>query len=523
MTDLADVGPGSVRPLRPGTTPRLRLAPQPAQETLPTGPVAPDVPLRRRRWVRGYIRWAVGLDVLAGVLGSLLALGVRLGGGPFSDRYFEYAEITTRYIALSVITPALWVAAIWWGGGYQRRRLGSGADEFQALIRADVALLALIGFLSYATKSEIARWYVLIEIPSVALLSLLLRYRLRRWLHREREQGRCLERTVVVGRLDGAADLIEQIGRSRELGMEVVAVCAAGLQETDDGVTMISGVPVMRYPEEAIAAVDLVNAEVVAVSGHPDLTGHELRRFAWALEERDVDLIVSPGILEVAGSRLTIRPSVGLSLLHIERPEMSGVRRAAKNTLDRVITLLAILVAAPLLLLIALAVCLDSRGPVLFRQTRVGERGEEFTMLKFRTMVRDADRLQVDLTGGLDVNKRLFKLQRDPRVTRVGRILRRYSLDELPQLANVLQGRMSLVGPRPSLPAEVADYEQDETRRLRVRPGLTGLWQVSGRSDLSWEESLRLDLWYVDNWSPVLDLQIMARTARAVVKGRGAY
>jgi lipopolysaccharide/colanic/teichoic acid biosynthesis glycosyltransferase len=176
------------------------------------------------------------------------------------------------------------------------------------------------------------------------------------------------------------------------------------------------------------------------------------------------------------------------------------------------------------MLVMACAVRLDSPGPVLFRQKRVGERGEAFEMLKFRTMCVDAEDKLAVLAGSGDAgNAVLFKMRDDPRVTRVGRWMRRFSLDELPQLINVLRGEMSLVGPRPPLQREVDEYEPDAVRRLRVRPGLTGLWQVSGRSDLSWEESLRLDLWYVDNWSLVLDLQILFRTARAVVRGSGAY
>jgi exopolysaccharide biosynthesis polyprenyl glycosylphosphotransferase len=284
----------------------------------------------------------------------------------------------------------------------------------------------------------------------------------------------------------------------------------------------VEGVPVFGYPEEAMSAVDLFDAEVVAVSADPDLGGPELRRLAWSLEEREVDLVVSPGLLGVAGPRLSIRPAAGMPLLHVERPVMSGARRAAKTSVDRCLTVMLVLVAMPVMLAIAAAIRLDSPGPVFFRQKRAGARGSEFAMVKFRTMCVDAEArlaaLQRD--AGNDV---LFKMKDDPRITRVGKVLRRYSLDELPQLINVLRGEMSLVGPRPPLLREVEAYEPDAVRRLRVKPGLTGLWQVSGRSDLSWDESLRLDLWYVDNWSFVLDVQILIRTAKAVIRGSGAY
>jgi exopolysaccharide biosynthesis polyprenyl glycosylphosphotransferase len=257
---------------------------------------------------------------------------------------------------------------------------------------------------------------------------------------------------------------------------------------------------------------------------HPDMSGQALRRLSWALEERDVELIVSPGIIEVAGPRLSIRPVAGLSLLHLERPSASGGRMLGKAVFDKVLGTLLILGASPFLLGVAASVKLSSRGPVFYRQTRIGVDGTKFRMVKFRSMVVDADRQREALKDQANQgNGVLFKMHDDPRVTRVGKVLRRFSLDELPQLLNVVRGDMSLVGPRPPLPEEVAGYSDDATRRLKVRPGLTGLWQVSGRSDLTWEESLRLDLRYTDNWSLALDISILWRTFRAVLRGSGAY
>jgi len=227
--------------------------------------------------------------------------------------------------------------------------------------------------------------------------------------------------------------------------------------------------------------------------------------------------------MEVAGPRLSIRPAAGLSLLHVERPVSRGGRMVMKALFDRVVGTLLILCGLPVLTLVGVLVKASSPGPILFQQKRIGARGEPFDMLKFRTMVVGAEAHLDSLVEGHDGNEVLFKKRDDPRVTKVGRVLRRYSLDELPQLFNVLRGGMSLVGPRPPLPSEVEKYESDAVRRLRVKPGMTGLWQVSGRSNLSWEESLRLDLRYVDNWSLVLDLQILWRTARAVLGGNGAY
>jgi exopolysaccharide biosynthesis polyprenyl glycosylphosphotransferase len=278
-----------------------------------------------------------------------------------------------------------------------------------------------------------------------------------------------------------------------------------------------------RTEMDILAGVDQFDVEVVAVATDPELAGHQLRKLSWALEQRGVELIVSPGIVEVAGPRISIRPVAGLSLLHLERPSVSGGPHLLKSIFDRVVGCLLLLGVSPILLVTAFLVKLTSRGPVLFRQTRVGRGGEQFQMLKFRTMVADAEARKAELHALNEGNGILFKLRDDPRITKVGRYLRRFSIDELPQLVNVLRGDMSLVGPRPPLPAEVAQYAIDDARRMLVKPGLTGLWQVSGRSDLTWEESMRLDLRYADNWSIALDLLILWKTARAVLGSDGAY
>jgi exopolysaccharide biosynthesis polyprenyl glycosylphosphotransferase len=224
----------------------------------------------------------------------------------------------------------------------------------------------------------------------------------------------------------------------------------------------------------------------------------------------------------VAGPRLHVDPVDGLPLLRLTRPAFTGVPWVAKHIMDRLGSALLLVLAAPLLLAIAVAVKIDG-GPVFFRQTRVGRHGREFSMLKFRSMVVDAEQRLADLVTDDEGAGPLFKMKRDPRVTRVGALLRRFSLDELPQLVNVLGGAMSLVGPRPPLPREVATYGREASRRLMVKPGLTGLWQISGRSDLSWEQSVRLDLRYVENWNLALDALILWRTFGAVVSSRGAY
>ncbi len=329
-----------------------------------------------------------------------------------------------------------------------------------------------------------------------------------------------MQRVLVVGRADAAVAVIDKFRQEPQHGLLAVAAC---VPQASVQVSHIHDVPVVGDPDRIIDAVDETGVHVVAVASHPDLAGQSLRRLSWALEERGVELVVSPGIVEVAGPRLSIRPVAGLSLLHLERPTFGGSRMFVKTAFDRALGAVLLLVALPLIAAIAIAVRVSSRGPALFRQERVGVDGRRFTMLKFRSMVTDAEDRRPALAALDDGNGMLFKIREDPRVTPVGALLRRFSLDELPQLFNVLRGDMSLVGPRPPLPEEVAVYDDDAVRRLRVRPGMTGLWQVSGRSDLSWEESLRLDLRYVDNWSLALDLSILWRTWRAVVRGSGAY
>jgi exopolysaccharide biosynthesis polyprenyl glycosylphosphotransferase len=284
-----------------------------------------------------------------------------------------------------------------------------------------------------------------------------------------------------------------------------------------------SSVPVVGSLTSVPEAVAKLGIDTVAVTASRGLTSGVLKRLGWDLEGAGVDLVVAPALTDVAGPRVHVRPVSGLQLLYVEQPEFTGPTWAMKEAFDRALAAVALLALGPLLALIALTVRLTSSGPVIFRQVRVGRNGEVFTVYKFRTMVVDAERHLQALWERSEGNEVLFKMKSDPRVTRVGRLLRRVSLDELPQLANVVLGNMSLVGPRPALPNEAERYGRSTARRLLVKPGITGLWQVSGRSDLSWEDSVRLDLYYVENWSFAGDIQILWKTLSAVVRGHGAY
>jgi exopolysaccharide biosynthesis polyprenyl glycosylphosphotransferase len=299
-----------------------------------------------------------------------------------------------------------------------------------------------------------------------------------------------------------------------------VAVCLPSVAEPE---AEVAGLPVLGDFSSVAKVVDQVRADCVAVLACPEINGTALRRLAWELEEDAVDLIVAPALIDVAGPRTSIRPIAGLPLLHVEHPRLGGARHVVKSLYDRILAGLLLALSQPFLAAIALAIRIDSAGPALFRQTRVGKNGVAFTVYKFRTMVQGAERQKAGLLKQNESDGTLFKIKNDPRITQIGAWLRRWSVDELPQLINVLRGEMSLVGPRPPLPQEVAQYAGDTLRRLVVKPGMTGMWQVSGRSDLSWEESVQLDLRYVENWSLLLDLQILWKTWNAVVFGKGAY
>lgn len=469
-------------------------------------------------WTARYARQAYAIDFLAALLGGLIAFGIRFRfpsiGGPWS----------TPYIVLSLGLPLLWTAALGLGRGYEQALFGVGSEEFRRILQAGFALTASVAILAYATKTDVARGYVIAALPLTTGFDLYGRYQLRRWLHQQRKNGDYMRRVVVVGHRAAVVDLIRQLRRERYHGMEIVAACLPPmLAAGDDAVAEVEGVPVVGDFTGVGGAVEKTRACTAAVLACPEFDGAALRRLAWQLEKDEVDLVVAPALMDVAGPRTSIRPVAGLPLLHVEHPELAGGRRLAKTVFDRTSALLALVLLSPLLAFITVAIRAGTSGPALFRQVRVGRDGREFTVLKFRTMVVDAERRKAALVQLNDHDGVLFKIRDDPRVTRTGAWLRRYSLDELPQLINVLRGDMSLVGPRPPLPEEVAQYGDDVRRRLVVRPGMTGLWQVSGRADLSWEESVRLDLRYVENWSLTLDLQILWKTWSAVARGSGAY
>ncbi len=479
------------------------------------------VPPPRSHWTTTNLRRVLVSDLAAVLLSTAAA---------YTWRFGQVDTDGLSDLLMLVGLPATWFAALFANRAYESRFMGLGSEEYDRVVRASIFTLAVVATTSWAFQLDIARGYVLFAVPAGTLALLVLRYLVRQRLHAERVRGLHMQSVVVAGHHEGVAAMVRQMSSASYHGMRVAGVCLppadavpASVREAALASLDALGVPVLGDLEATAAVALREGVDAVAVLPTPEVDGAFLRRLGWALEETHAALYLAPAVTEVVGPRVAIRPVCGLPLLHLERPELTGARRLAKGAVDRGGAAAAVLLLAPVLLAIALAVRLDSRGPVLFHQERVGLEGRSFTMLKFRSMVVDAEARLQALSASSAGNEVLFKMKHDPRVTRVGAVLRRLSLDELPQLLNVLRGDMSLVGPRPPLAREVAVYGDDARRKLIVKPGLTGLWQINGRSDLDWDESLRLDLRYVENWSFAYDFMIMWKTVGAVLRSRGAY
>jgi exopolysaccharide biosynthesis polyprenyl glycosylphosphotransferase len=472
------------------------------------GPVYDPFSARRRRspeWLVRYTAHLVAADVVAAALGvwtSSLHLSTLPGG-----------------VAVAVVL--LWPLVVGTGGGYSERRLGTGSYEYRRVLLAGLLALSATGVVSAAVPASGLRSVVLVGAPLTTVLTLLGRAWLRRRLHTARRAGHMTKQVVVVGREASVVDLVRRLRRDVTPGLTVVGACVP--QPRKASALAEAGVPVLGDLDDAFAALERTRADAVLVASASETAGQYLRNLSWRLEGTNIEVLVAPGLIEVAPARMQIRPTTSVPLIHVREPEFRGVRRVVKGLFDRSFAAVLLLLGLPVFALIALAIRCSGRGPVFYRHRRVGMRGREFGLLKFRSMVVDADRRIHELMALNEGNDVQFKMRRDPRVTVVGRVLRRSSLDELPQLLNVLRGDMSIVGPRPHVTREVEQYGPDMHRRLLVKPGITGLWQVSGRSNLSWDESVELDVRYVENWSLSLDLTILWRTGRAVLQASGAY
>jgi len=469
---------------------------------------------RRRRYTPSMM--AFGVDVVVVVLSILLAWRGRVSIGWFeaATNVDEIAQGATLPMALAWLTTLLAV------GAYDPTTMGAGTTEYRRVFTASTMTAGVIGVGSYLLQYPLSRGLFFLTFLVGIPLLLASRYVLRRLLHRTHERGRLLQSVVLVGAPAQVDEVARVLRREKWLGYDIMGA----IVPPAEGISMTTGgVPVLGSTTRTDVLAREWDPDIILFVGGAVNSAQEMRRAAWSLESSGARIMLVPSLTDVASDRIQVRPAAGLPLMELQGPATNGTPHVLKRAFDLVGASAILVLASPVLAATALAVKLHDGGPVLYRQTRSGRDGRPFGCLKFRSMVVGADAVVSTVKNQHSEEHVLFKSKDDPRITPPGRFIRRFSIDELPQLFNVLEGSMSLVGPRPPLPSEVARYTADVHRRLAVRPGMTGLWQVSGRSDLSWDDTVRLDLYYVDNWSVLRDVSILVRTIHAVLSSRGAY
>jgi exopolysaccharide biosynthesis polyprenyl glycosylphosphotransferase len=443
-----------------------------------------------------------------------MAIGIGL---LISSRQSEWAiDPTLAIYGTPFLIGVLWLLLLLVRGSYNRRVIGVGSEEVRLALSATLILFAIVAGTSYLIRADISRAYAFVALPLGLLLIAISRFSWRQWLYRKRREGQFLSRILVIGSERTAPLLAEKLDQESFAGYHVVALMNLPVDSLSTSRNL------EEWLTAVVDAIDEQGASAVAIDPGDDASYDVIRQLSWRLEGRNIDLLISPGSLDIAGPRLSVRPAAGLPLLHLDEVSLSRSQRAIKRMLDVTGSLIGIVLLSPVMIGCALAVRFTSHGPVVYRQMRVGRGGEIFSMFKFRTM-RDRAELEIEsLRDQHDLDEPMFKLINDPRVTRVGGFLRRWSLDELPQLFNVLGGSMSLVGPRPHPLDDVDRYQSEAFRRLALKPGMTGIWQVEGRSNLTWDQALQMDLHYVEKWSLESDIYLLAKTTKAVISKSGA-
>lgn len=470
-------------------------------------------------WRRRYPGRLRAIDAAVVIWAVAGAFGVRFG---FADN----AETKDgEYVLLAIALVVAWWLMLGYWGSREARILGAGSEEYKRVMAASAWLFGFVAVISYALKIDTARGFVGLAFPAGVFGLLAARWLMRQHLAVDRKNGRSSAKVLIIGTLSSAVHLVRSLRTQPAAGYLPIAIHVPGA-EVSAGCAIDLGIPITaseRGVESILRAVESAGIDAVAISSGAPLTPTDLRQLGWELAARDIGMILAPALTDVAGPRIHTQPVAGLPLIHVSTPKLTGGKRVAKRTFDVTLAGALTVLLCPLFVLIAALVRFTSHGPIFYVQERIGLRGTSFRMLKFRTMKVNADaELQRLLLEQGSADKPLFKVNNDPRITPVGRILRKYSLDELPQLLNVIAGSMSLVGPRPQRDSEVALYDDAAHRRLYVSPGMSGLWQVSGRSNLTWEESIRLDLYYVENWSLMGDVLILVKTFKAVFASAGA-
>jgi exopolysaccharide biosynthesis polyprenyl glycosylphosphotransferase len=474
-------------------------------------------------WARSFARRLAVTDFIVivwAVVGTQIAWFGTFNAELNVDKYT--GGFGLNYTLVSVVLIVSWSTILALFGTRDSRVIGTGNNEYKRLVDATVRLFGIVAIIAFLFQLDLARGYIVMALPIGSLALLASRWMWRQWLSAQRGRGLYSSRVLLVGSRVSVTAIARELRRLPQAGYLVVGACIPGETIGDH---LYGQIPVSGNLDQLQTAMEAAGADTVVVTSSDELPPERIRQLSWSLEPGRQHLVLAPSLTDIGGPRIHMRPVAGLPLIHVETPRYEGFKRFSKRAFDVVSSGLLIVVLSPLLLAAAIGVRLSSPGAVLFRQDRVGLNGAHFKMLKFRSMVIDAEaRLaELDKVSRTEGNTVMFKMKNDPRITPIGAMLRRFSLDELPQLFNVLLGSMSLVGPRPPLDSEVAVYEHHVHRRFLVKPGITGLWQVSGRSNLSWEDTVRLDLYYVENWSITGDLLILWRTVRAVLARDGAY
>jgi exopolysaccharide biosynthesis polyprenyl glycosylphosphotransferase len=474
-----------------------------------------------RRWQHQYSRRLRITDSLIVCASVALAQYIRFGDSPHASLYSS--RVLTLY---SVLFATLWLSALAMFRTRSIRVIGAGIEEYRRIVSASFWTFGIIAIANLLAKIFLARGYLAVALPVGTLGLLVSRGLWRYYIASKRADGNYRTRVLAIGDRKGVAQLAQELTRNPRDGYVVVGAAIPGYGPSRGKTLQVHGqeIPILGDETHALAAIGDCGADTVALTGTERFGAQGIKQLMWRLENMDVDLVVAPGVIDVAEGRLALRPVAGFPLLHVEKPQYEGAKSFQKRAFDFCFALAALIGTSPILLASAVAIKLTSKGPVFYPSERIGLDGKPFTMMKFRTMVDGADsQVQALMSMNESPGGMLFKIRQDPRVTPVGKVLRRYSIDELPQFINVLKQDMSVVGPRPPLRREVVQYNGDVKRRLLVKPGVTGLWQVNGRSDLAWDESVRLDLSYVDNWSMASDFLLIAKTLKAVVASDGAY
>jgi len=468
-----------------------------------------DRPQLRRDPLRVYATRAVIWDVAA--VAAAAAVGFILRWTiPYNLNISD-----SIYVFFAAVVVVSWISVLILRGAYDTRVLGVGSEEFKRIIGASAMVFAAVAIVSFAFKLDLSRGFVLITFVVGMAMLLTVRWVLRAWLRHERMYGHFLHRTIVIGSGSTQGEVVDLLDRDPVAGFTVVDVI-------DEPPIDVTETALDQWLDEVMARISLEDADTVAVAGSRALEQTVIQKLAWRLEGPRVDLLVAPNIGDVAGPRVTMRMAADLPLLHLDEPHLTGPKRAIKRSLDIIFGIVLFVLFLPFMIVAAIGTFVSSKGPIFYAQKRIGRGGETITVTKFRTMYQGADKQRKEVIGAPD-EKIFERYKSDPRITPFGRILRRWSIDEMPQVVNVIAGNMSLVGPRPVLPEELGLFDDADHRRHLTKPGLTGLWQVSGRKEVDWDERMRMDLEYVENWSPALDLVIVAKTAKVVISGKGAY